>query len=328
MAAALGGRTEEPAGSRPARAPGQRFIPGTDLVVYAMLLALFLAGVFSSKTFLNPYNLTSIVRHAAALGIVAMGQAMVMIAGGVDLSVSATITLTTILSAVLMSGRDSMILPAVLASLGVGLAIGSANGLVVGRLRVPPFIATLGVMSIGRGIVLLITRGPIGAISPAFQLLARGSIGPIPSALVIVVAVFALALTVMDRTPYGRHLFALGGNREVARLAGIRVSRVAFSSYLVSGACAATAGLYLTSRMGIGDPSVGPGFDLDSIIAVLIGGIPFGGGRGRLRGVVAGVMLLAVLGNLLTVWNLQTWYHQIARAVILLAAISIIRQRD
>jgi len=328
MAAALGGRRTEQLRDAPRKSRAIRFDLRSEMVVYVTLIALFLSGVFSSASFLNAYNLTSIIRHAAALGIVTMGQGMVMIAGGVDLSVSATITLTTILSAGLMAGRNDMILPAVLACLAIGLIMGCINGFAVVKLKVTPFIATLGVMSIGRGVVLLITHGPIGAIGPVFRLVSRGSLGPIPSALIISILVFGLAALVMNRSRYGRYLFSLGGSREVSRLAGIKVPWIEFSSYLVSGLCAALAGLYLTSRMSVGDPSVGPGFELDSIIAVLIGGIPFGGGRGNILGVIAGVLLIAVLGNLLNMWNLQTWYHQIARAVILLTAISIIKQKD
>jgi ABC-type sugar transport system ATPase subunit/ribose/xylose/arabinose/galactoside ABC-type transport system permease subunit len=328
MAAALGGRRAEQQRKAPRKSLAIRFDLRSDMVVYVTLVALFLSGVFSSASFLNAYNLTSIIRHAAALGIVTMGQGMVMIAGGVDLSVSATITLTTILSAGLMAGRNEMILPAVLACLAVGLIMGCINGFAVVKLKVTPFIATLGVMSIGRGVVLLITHGPIGAIGPVFRLVSRGSLGPIPSALIISILVFGLAALVMNHSRYGRYLFSLGGSREVSRLAGIKVPWIEFSSYLASGLCAALAGLYLTSRMSVGDPSVGPGFELDSIVAVLIGGIPFGGGRGNILGVIAGVLLIAVLGNLLNLWNLQTWYHQIARAVILLTAISIIKQKD
>ncbi len=327
MAAAIGG----PSVPRNTDAEKRRrtvLSAGSDLIVYGCLAALIVAGIVSSTSFLDAYNLTSNLRAAAALGIVTMGQALVMMAGGVDLSVSATITLTTIVSASIMNGHNGMELPAVLACLGIGLVMGCLNGLAVVRLRIAPFIATLGVMSIGRGVVLLITHGPIGAISPAFRLLSRGNIGPVPSALIIILVVFAAAVLVMNRTTYGRYLFAMGGSREVSRLAGIRVSRIEFSSYIASGLCAACAGLYLSSRMGVGDPSVGPGFDLDSIIAVLIGGVPFGGGRGNILGVIAGVLLVTVLGSLLNMWNLETWYHQIARAVILLAAISIIRQKD
>jgi ribose transport system permease protein len=301
-------------------------ILASNLTVYLALVALFAAGVVASGSFLGLYNLTSIVRHAVALGIVAFGQAVVMLAGGVDLSVSSTITLTTILSAGLMAGRNAMILPAVLACLVVGLAFGAVNGVAVVMLRIPPFIATLGVLSIGRGVVLLITHGPVGAIGGAFRSLARGSVGPIPSALVIIVALIVLTSLLMNRTRYGRHLFAIGGDREVARLAGIRTRALEFTTYLVSGASAVLAGLYLTSRMGVGDPSVGPGFELDSIIAVLIGGIPFGGGKGNVVGVFAGVLLLAVLGNLLNVLNLHSWYHQITKAAILLIAISLVRK--
>jgi ABC-type sugar transport system ATPase subunit/ribose/xylose/arabinose/galactoside ABC-type transport system permease subunit len=302
--------------------------PNATAIAVTALFALLLAGVVSSPDFLGAYNLTSILRDAVALGLVAIGQAMVMIAGGVDLSVGSTITLTTILSAGLMAGSDGMILPAAAGALLVALVVGTLNGIAVVWLRVAPFIATLSVMSITRGIVLLITHGTIGSIGKGFRSLSRGSVGPLPSALFIIVGVFVLAWAVMNRTRYGRHLFALGGNREVARLAGVRVRTLEFSSYLVSGGCAALAGLYLTSRMGAGDPSVGPGFELNSIIAVLIGGIPFGGGRGNVVGVIAGVLLLAVLGNLLNLWNLSSWYHQIARALVLLVAIALFKKED
>jgi len=297
-----------------------------DHIVYLFLIALFVAGVCTSGRFLSPYNLMSILRHAVPLGLVAMGQAFVMISGGVDLSVGSTITLTTLVAASLLKGRDVMIPLATVAALGTGLLIGALNGLAVVGLRITPFIATLGLMSVLRGIVLVATRGPVGSIGPYFRTFSRGFLGPLPSALIILFVAFFLAALVMNRTRYGRHLLAIGGQPEVARLAGIGVAKLEFSSYLVSAFCAVVAGLYLTSRMGAGGPTVGPGFELDSIIAVLVGGIPFGGGRGRLSGVIAGVLLLTVLGNLLTIWNLQSWYHQIARATILLAAISLFRK--
>jgi ribose/xylose/arabinose/galactoside ABC-type transport system permease subunit len=200
------------------------------------------------------------------------------------------------------------------------------NGLAVVGLRIAPFIATLGVMSLSRGVVFLITHGPVGSIGRGFRAFSRGAVGPVPSAFFIVVAAFAIAILVMNATRYGRHVFAVGGSQEVARLAGIRVRSVVFSTFLVSGACAAVAALYLTSRTGSASPSVGPEFALDSIIVVLIGGIPFGGGRGNILGVLAGVLLLAVLGNLLSAWNLSSWYYQIARALVLLAAIAVVKK--
>ncbi|MEW5826955.1 MAG: ATP-binding cassette domain-containing protein [Candidatus Bipolaricaulota bacterium] len=302
------------------------WLASTEFVVLAALATLFVAGVATSPTFLSAYNLTSILRYAAALGIVAIGQAVAMQAGGVDLSVGSTITLAMMAAATVMNGRDAMIIPAALAAVGVGLAVGAVNGLAVIGLRVAPFIATLGVMSLGRGVVLLVTHGPVGAIGRGFRAFSRGAVGPLPSALFIVVAAFAIAILMMNATRYGRHVFAVGGGQEVARLAGIRVRSVIFSTFLVSGVCAAVAALYLTSRTGSASPSVGPEFALDSIIAVLIGGIPFGGGRGNILGVLAGVLLLAVLGNLLPAWNLSSWYYQITRALVLLAAIAIVKK--
>jgi ABC-type sugar transport system ATPase subunit/ribose/xylose/arabinose/galactoside ABC-type transport system permease subunit len=297
-----------------------------DLVVFLTLLCLVGVGIFTSETFLNKINLTSIMRDAAALGIVSMGQAVVMLGGGLDISVGSIVSLTTVLAALLMNGSDAMIPIAVMACLGAGMIVGLLNGLAVARLNIVPFIATLGMMSVVHGIVLLVTRGPVGSVGNVFRHISRGSIGPFPSALFIICFVFGTAVLVMNKTIYGRHLSATGANCEVARLAGIRISGVTISSYMVSALCAVFAGLYLTSRMGMGDPLVGRGFEVDSIIAVLIGGVPFGGGRGNILGVVAGVILLAVLGNLLNMWNLHSWYHQIVKAAILLVAISIFKQ--
>ncbi|MEW5815627.1 MAG: ATP-binding cassette domain-containing protein [Spirochaetota bacterium] len=326
------GSLDSPGSLKPSNGPDdtlpliQRLALLSDKVVYIFLALLAAAGIISSSKFLNGYNLTSIIRYAAALGIVSMGQSFVMIAGGVDLSISSVITLTTVISASIILSQDAMILPAVASVVGVGVLIGVINGFSIVKLKIPPFIATLGVMSIGKGTVLLITRGPIGSISRTFGLFSRGSIGPVPSALLLSSFVFAIASFIMEKTRYGKHLFAIGGNREAARLAGIHVKWLEFSAYIVSSLCAVTAGLYLTSRMGVGDPTVGPGFELDSIIAVLIGGIPFGGGKGTIPGVIAGVLLLSVLGNLLTLWNLHSWYHQITRALILLATIALFKR--
>jgi ribose transport system ATP-binding protein len=297
-----------------------------DRVVLLTLLCLVGAGIFTSESFLNTYNLTSIVRDAAALGIVSMGQAVVMVGGGLDISVGSIVSLTTILAALTMNGSDAMIPAAIAVCLGAGLIVGFLNGFAVVKLKIVPFIATLGMMSVVNGIVLLAAHGPVGSVGKAFRFISRGYVGPFPTALLIIIFVFAAAVLVMNKTIYGRHLLATGAGSAVARLAGIRVSAVTFSSYIVSALCAVLAGLYLTSRMGMGDPLVGRGFELDSIIAVLIGGVPFGGGRGNILGVIAGVLLLAVLGNLLNMWNLHSWYHQIVKAVILLAAISIYKQ--
>ena len=297
-----------------------------DWAIFLTLLGLVGVGIVTSESFLNKYNLTSIIRDAAALGIVSMGQAAVMIGGGLDISVGSIVSLTTILAALLINGSDAMIPMAVIVCLGAGMVVGLLNGFAVVKLKIVPFIATLGMMSVVHGVVLLIAHGPVGAVGKAFRFISRGSVGPFPSALLIILFVFAIAVLVMNKTIYGRYLSATGANSEVARLAGIRVSRLTFSSYIVSALCAVLAGLYLTSRMGMGDPLVGRGFEVDSIIAVLIGGVPFGGGRGNILGVIAGVTLLAVLGNLLNMWNLHSWYHQIVKALILLVAISIYKQ--
>ena len=296
--------------------------------VYAVLFALFLFGIFTSSDFRNPSNLFSVMRQSVALGIVSIGQTIIMLAGGIDLSVSSIVTLAALFGAGLIQGRVELILPVVLLCLGLGALFGVVNGSLWSYLRVEPFIVTLGTFSIGRGIALVYARGPVGYVPPVYQSFAYADIGPVPLAAIVFLVILVLSMIMLNYTSLGRRIYAVGGNPEVARLAGINVSRIRILAFVLSGLSAAFTGLYMASRMGSGDPNIGPGFELDSITAVVLGGTVLGGGRGGLIGTLGGVLLVAVLSNFLNLMNVDNWYQQVIKGLILLIAVAAYRRSE
>jgi ribose transport system permease protein len=319
------GRTALPAVPRAL----ERRLAGNEavLAVYGVLAALVLFGLLFSPSFGQIGNLFNILRQAIALGIVSIGQTFIVLAGGIDLSVSSVITLSTLFSAGLMQGQTELILPVVLLCLCIGVVFGLVNGWGWVRLGVEPFIVTLGTLSIGRGLALVYARGPTGSVPPIYSDLSYAEIGPVPVAVLFFAVLFAASFIVLRRTVFGRRVYAVGGNAEVSRLSGIPVQRIRVLAFVISGVLAAVTGLYMSSRMGSGDPNVGPGFDLDSITAVVVGGTVLGGGRGSLVGTLGGVLLIAVLSNLLNLMNVDNWYQQIIKGVILLLAVASFRGR-
>jgi ribose/xylose/arabinose/galactoside ABC-type transport system permease subunit/ABC-type Mn2+/Zn2+ transport system ATPase subunit len=298
------------------------------IVIFAALLALLIFSFAASEPFRSSYNLTNIFRQGMALGLVSIGQTLVMLAGGIDLSVGSVITLTNLFSAGLMQGSDTLIAPVVLLCLVMGASIGLVNGTLVVFLRIPAFIATLGTMTIGQGLALIYTRGPVGSVSRAYRWMADGYLGPLPVPAVILGVMLVLGIVFLRRVRSGHYIYAVGGNSELAHLSGIPVRSVQLMAYGLCGTLAAGTGLYLSSRMGSGDPNIGPGFELDSITAVIVGGTVLGGGRGGLAGTMGGVFLVAVLNNVLNLLDVAAWYQQIIKGLILLLAVSVYHRRD
>ncbi len=290
-------------------------------MVYAVLAALLIFGIFASTSFREPTNLFSILRQAVALGLVSIGQTIIILAGGIDLSVSSIITLAALFGAGLIDGRADLVLPVILLCLGLGVLFGLVNSAIWAYLGVEPFIVTLGTYSIGRGIALVYARGPVGSVPPGYQAFAYMDLGPIPLAVIFLAFTFVFFQVFLTRTSVGRHIYAAGGNPEATRLAGINLRRIRILAFTLSGLMAAVTGLYMASRMGAGDPNIGPGFELDSITAVIVGGTVLGGGRGSLLGTLGGVLLIATLSNLLNLMNVDNWYQQVIKGIILLAAV-------
>ncbi len=284
-------------------------------------------GALGSDRFLTTANLANLLRQSVIPMFLGIGQTLVILSGGIDLSVSAIVTLATVFVAGLTAGRDELLLPISALCLLIGALIGAMNAFSVVRLRVPPIIATLGTMTIGQGVALIYTREPISHIPPALRFASNGMLGPLPVPSLFLAIALALGLILLYRTAAGLHLYAVGGDDEIARLSGIRVERVRAFAYLASGFLAAATGLYLTGRMGSGDPTVGPGLEMDSIAAVLLGGTVLGGGRGGLIGTIAGVLVLAILGNVFNHLAVDTWYQQIVKGGVIVLAVTIYRQK-
>jgi ribose/xylose/arabinose/galactoside ABC-type transport system permease subunit len=246
---------------------------------------------------------------------------IVILTGGIDLSVGPIVALTGIMVAGF--SNQGMPLPlAILVCLGVGTAVGAVNGLFIARFKLQPFIVTLATLGAIRGLVYVYSDVPITPIDPAFRAsLGAGMIGPIPISALIMLASYPIVWFFLNRTRSGRAIVAIGGNVEAVRLAGINVTWNIFLAYMLSGLFAALAGVILASRLGISQPSVGAGFELDAIAACVIGGAILGGGGGSTFGTLAGVVALGMIDNLLNLFNVQSYYQQILKGVIILVAV-------
>jgi ribose/xylose/arabinose/galactoside ABC-type transport system permease subunit len=292
--------------------------------LYAALLAVLLAAGLLSPAFYQPSNLFNVIRQASALGILSLGQTLVLIGGGIDLSVVSTMQLSAVMVAGLSRGQDGGLWPAVMLCLAMGCAVGLVNGLLVTRWQVPAFIATLGVSIVATGLRLVATYGaPPGSVPPLLRVFGQQSTGPVPNAVILLLGFALLAGFVLRRSTFGRELYATGGNRAAARLSGVKVDRVTLLTYIVSGILAAIAGLVLAGYVGYADQWLGRGYELDSIAAPIVGGATFAGGRGSIAGTVTGVLLVAALLNLVLLLNLPAEWQLIVRGVVIVAAVAL-----
>lgn len=302
---------------------------GDQLLIYAILGLIILISSVLSEDFRTIDNGINVLRQAVALGIIAVGQTIVILNGGIDLSVGSTISLIAVLGSGLMNNEAGLVVygTAVVLSLLVALVVGLANGVVITLLKVAPFIATLSVASIVQGVILLYTKVPVGGISPEWSFFAEGMIGPIPFPIIFLAVLVLLTHLLLTRTILGRHLIATGADAVVARLSGIRTTPVTIFAYMFCSLTAGLTGLFLISRMGVGDPQVGglnfDRFDLDSIAAVLIGGTRLGGGKGAIAGTVAGVLIVSVLNNIFNLTEVSTFYQWIIKGLIIIGAVAV-----
>jgi ribose transport system permease protein len=263
------------------------------------------------------------LRQASQLGIVAIGQTLVLLVAGLDLSVGGVIVLTSVIIAEVGAGQDSRLLLAILVAFGFGAIIGLANGLLITRRNVPPFVATLGVLVLIQGAQNAYTRGVPGGFVPENLSVVNQAIGPVPIPVILWLALTILFLIILHYTPYGRRIYAVGSNRETARLSGIRVNRVLLSVYVLSSLFAVTAGIVLTGYIGYVDRFLGQGLDLDSIASAVIGGTTFSGGRGSLAGTAAGVLLIQILSQMALLLGLNVEVQLIIKGLVVVGAIAL-----
>jgi ribose transport system permease protein len=303
------------------------------LTISAILLALVAIGVVVAPNFASSRNLFNVLRQAVGLGLVSVGQTVAILVGGIDLSVGATISLVGVYTTGLMVDYTSpgAVALIVLAMILLALVIGFTNSLVITRLQVAPFIATMGVGAILQGLVLLYAKRPGGKIAPGWEFLAEGKVGPVPFPVLFLIAFAVLAALYLRHTSTGRHVVATGGSELIARLSGIVTWRVIAYSFMFSSFMAALSGLYLTSRMGAGDPLMGglayDRYDLDSIAAVLIGGTRLGGGKGGVLGTMVGVLIVCVLNNIFNLTGVNPYLQWVIKGLIFISAVAIYATR-
>lgn len=293
-------------------------------LVFSFLL-LCLALTLLSDRFLTPSNLLNVLRQATINGIIAVGMTYVILTAGIDLSVGSVVALSTVVAASLMqSGLPAPV--GVLAGLGLGALLGLVNGLVIARARIPPFVATLGMMTVARGLALTFTQGrPITGLPAGFTFIGAGFVGPIPMPIIIFLAVFAIGYFVLNRTVLGESIYALGNNPVAARLAGIRTARITTLVYVISGTLAALAGQILVARLNSAQPTAGAGFEFDAIAAVVVGGTSFAGGEGGLFGTLIGVLIIQVLNNGLNLLNVSSLWEGVVKGVVIALALLLHR---
>jgi ribose transport system permease protein len=288
---------------------------------------LVIVVVFSllSPNFLTEQNILNILQQSSINACVALGMTLVIIAGGIDLSVGPTAAIAAVAVAVLMAAGVPIIL-AIPIALVIGMVAGGINGALVAYGGLQPFIVTLGTLSLYRAIALIYTGGnPIFGIPPQFRALTNSTILGVPSPVVIIAVLAALVWIVLNKTPLGEYFLAVGGNQEASRIAGVPVAMTKIASYVISGGLASVAGLILVGRLGAADPTLGNLWELDAIAAAAIGGASLMGGKGSIVGTLLGAIILGSLRNGLTLMNVQAFYQLLATGLIILVAMLIDR---
>jgi ribose transport system permease protein len=302
--------------------------------VYAALVAVFILAwiVVSIRggDFLTVSNIVNMLQRSVALGIVSAGQTVVILLGSLDLSVAQLISLSSLIAATTMDGSSANVVPAIGLVLLVGAGVGLANGLIITKLQVNAFIATLGTALIIKGLIDNQWDGPAGAVPDSFESLGYTRFGVLPLSIFLLAAVVALIYFVLRFTRFGYRIYAVGGDEDVSKLSGLRTHRTIIAAHVVCSLTAAITGLFLASRLGSGTPTVGPdgGYDLESIAAVVLGGTALMGGRGGVLGTIGGVFILAVLDNTFNQLEVNSFLKDVVRGVIIIAAVAAYARRQ
>ncbi|TQM78566.1 ribose transport system permease protein [Saccharothrix saharensis] len=315
-------------------APRSRKIALTPTAtVYLALVVLLVVGsvlvALKGGVLLDQGGILTILTRATALGLIAVGQTLVIVTGSLDLSVAYLVGLCSLVAAETMAGSGAMVVPGVLLAVALAAVVGLVNGLVITVLKANAFIATLGVALVLRGYLEHNYTGPAGSVPRSFQHLGYDRIGPVPVAALLVLLVAAGAWWYLRRTRGGYHMYAVGGDVEVARLSGVRTGRTIVTAHVLCSVAAGLAGVFLAARLGSGAPYVGTdaGYDLESIAAVVLGGTALAGGRGGVVGTVGGVLLLATLDTVFDDLAVDPFFKDVVRGVVLVVAVALYARR-
>ena len=306
---------------------------------YSILLILvgliIIIAILSGGISLRINNLLNVLRQISVIGIIALGVTMCIITAGIDLSSGAVVAIVSVAVASLLQSTDAMdrlfkggspwpVGIVLLIGLAVGVAIGFLNGAMISKLKIPPFIATLGMMTFARGWAFIYSQGrPRGSLVNAFQAIGQGSILGIPNPAIVLLVCVAITYVILQHTLWGRYTYALGSNLQAAVVSGIKTDRYLILVYTFAGFLAAVAAIVLTARIGSGQPGLGLGYELDAIAASVIGGTSLAGGLGSAGGTLIGALIIGVMKNGLDILNVSADFQQGARAIIIVVAVTI-----
>jgi ribose transport system permease protein len=295
-------------------------------IVIAFIFELFIFSIISEH-FLSSTNLINVTLQTSIIAIIAVGMTFVILTAGIDLSVGSMVALSGIICALILKLSLPVwmvIVLGVCAALVLGMISGLLSGIFISRFNITPFITTLAMMTIWRGLAYMIVGGrPIWGLPKAFDFLGSGRIGQIPFPSIFMILIYVIAWFVLSHTPFGRSVYAVGGNSEAARLAGIKTSSVLIRVYMICGLLAALSGILLSSRMSSGQPNAGLMYELEVIAAVVVGGTSLFGGRGTVIGTFFGAMLIGVLRNGLNLVGVGSYFQQIVLGLVILLAVLI-----
>ena len=292
--------------------------------IYLILVVIFIFFSVTTSNFMDPSNIMNIIRQVSMFGIVVIGVTAVMLGGGMDLSVGGQIAVIGMIAGYMMVNLQINVVVTVLACLVIGVLFGMINGVLSIKLNIMPIIVTLGSMLILNGVAYLITGGlPITSMPEGFKMLGQGYIGPIPIPVIIFIAFIIFGWIIVNKTYIGRHLYAQGGSKEAARLAGININKLTVAMYAFSGLASAVAALILVSRTNSSQPGAGSDYPFDCMTAACLGGISMQGGEGKISGAIVGVFIIGILNNGLVLMGVNTHFQSVVKGIILLVAVAI-----
>lgn len=313
-------------------APRRRFDPGwiarSGLAVW-VIVALLLIGLTAAAPgdLWTAPSIANILTGMVVLGLVSLGQHVVVLTGGIDLSVGSLATLTCLLTAVGIDAYPIRTAPVIVAMLALGAVVGLAHGWLVGRIGLAPFVVTLATFYMLQGVAFLISTTPAGQVTTALANVGLNQVGPIPWSLFVLIVAAVLVAVLLRRTALGRHFFAVGGDQAAAKAVGVPVRRTLMIAYAVSGVLAAAAGIMLAARATVGSPTAGQGLELSAITVVVVGGTSLMGGRGRLIGTLGGVALLALVGSSFVILQIPSTVNDLITGLVILAAATLFVSR-
>ncbi len=304
-------------------------IAGQYGIIIAFLI-LFTGLSFANQYFLTPINIINVLRQVSINGVLAVGTTYVILTGGIDLSIGSLLAISGMVAASLVVGPTPLNpLLATLAAIGAGAALGAINGVLIARFAVPAFVATLAMLSAGRGLTLIYSGGrPIAALSAGFRYIGQGLVGGVPVPIIILAVVFLAAWVTLRFSIYGRHVYAVGGNARSAKTSGIATRRIVFSVYVLMGALSGLAGTILTARTTAALPQAGLGYELDAIAAVVIGGTSLAGGVGNILNTLVGVLIIGVISNGFDLMGVSSYYQQVIKGAIIVLAVLLDKSRQ